>query len=72
MTDLTGLPADLTGLADEFPRFEFATQYTSGGISIVARRKEDCAGPGLYAIVTGDQDELRQVILEDEQSRYRG
>ena len=34
---MTDLPAELSGLAAEFPGYEFATQQTWGGISIIAR-----------------------------------
>ena len=55
---MTGIPAELTGLAAEFPGYEFATQQTWGGISIIARRHGGCARPGLYAVVTDDPDQL--------------
>ena len=61
-----GHPAELTGLAAEFPGYEFATQRTWGGVSIVARRHEGCARSGLYAVVTGDPDEMRRALLEHE------
>ncbi len=63
---VTGAQAELSELAAEFPGYEFATQQTWGGISIVATRQEGCARPGLYAVVTGDLDEMRRVLLEHE------
>lgn len=64
MVRVTGLPAELSELAAEFPGYEFATQQTSGGISIIATRHGGCAQPGLYAVVTGDLDELRRALRE--------
>jgi len=63
---VTGIPAELSGLAAEFPGYEFATQPTWDGISIIARRHGDCARPGLYAVVTDDLDEMRRALLEHE------
>jgi len=70
---VTDLPAELSGLAAEFPDYEFAKQRTWGGISIVARRHGGSARPGLYVVVTADPDEMRRALTEhqsDERSRY--
>jgi hypothetical protein len=64
--------AELIGLAAEFPGYEFATQRTSGGISIIARRHGGCARPGLYAVVTGDLDEMRRALAEHEPLSHQG
>jgi hypothetical protein len=69
---VTGVPAELTGLAAEFPGYDFATQQTWGGISIIARRHEGCARPGLYAVVTDDPDEIRRALLEHERTSHQG
>jgi hypothetical protein len=69
---VTGVPVELSGLAAEFPGYEFATQQTWGGISILARRHGGCARPGLYAVVTGDPDEMRRALLEHEQTSHQG
>jgi hypothetical protein len=69
-TDL--LSQRLSGLAAEFPGYEFATQRTWGGISIIARRHGGCLRPGLYAVVTDDADEMRRALLEHEWSSYQG
>ena len=66
MVRVTGAPADLSELAAEFPGYEFATQRTWDGISIIARRHEGSARPGLYAVVTSDVDEMRRALLEQE------
>ena len=72
MVRVTGAPAELSELAAEFPGYEFATQPTWDGISIIARRHGDCARPGLYAVVTDDLDEMRGALLEHERSGFRG
>ncbi len=69
---VTGVPAELSGLAAEFPGYEFATQQTWGGISIIARRHGGCTRPGLYAVVTDDPDEMRRALLEHERTRPPG
>jgi hypothetical protein len=63
---VTGAPAELSELAAEFPGYEFATQQTWDGISIIARRHGGGARPGLYAVVASDLDEMRRVLLEQE------
>ncbi len=67
---VTGTTAELGELAAEFPGYEFATQQTWDGISIVAMRHGGCARPGLYVVVTGDLDEMRRALLEDERPNY--
>jgi hypothetical protein len=68
---VTGIAAELSGLAAEFPGYEFATQPTWGGISIIARRHGGCTRPGLYAVVTDDLDEMRHVLFEHERSCHQ-
>ena len=65
---MTGIPAELSGLAAEFPGYDFATQQTWDGISIIARCREGCAGPGLYAVVTNSPDEMRRALREHERA----
>jgi hypothetical protein len=69
---LTGVPAELSRLAAEFPGYDFATQQTWGGLSIIARRHEGCARPGLYAVVSDNPDEMRRALLEHEQTSHQG
>ena len=69
---MTGIPAELSGLAAEFPGYDFAVQQAWGGTSIVARRRRGCASPGLYAVVTDDPDEMRQALLEHERDHHQG
>jgi hypothetical protein len=68
---VTGAPAELSGLAAEFPDYEFATQQTWDGIAIIARRQEGCMRPGLYAVVTDDPDEMRHALREYERPSYQ-
>lgn len=72
MVRVTGVPAELSGLAAEFPGYDFTTQQTWDGISIIARRHEGCARPGLYAVVTDDPDEMRRALLEHERTSHQG
>ncbi len=67
-----GVPAELSELAAEFPGYDFATQQTWGGISIIARRHKGRARSGLYAVVTGDPDEMRRALLEHERTSHQG
>jgi hypothetical protein len=69
---VTGAPAELSELAAEFPDYEFATQQTWDGTSIIARRQEGCMRPGLYAVVTDDPDEMRRALREHERPGYQG
>ena len=68
---MTGLPAELGELAAEFPDYDFATQQTWVGRSIIATRREGCAQPGLYAVVTRDLHEMRRALLEQEHEPER-
>ncbi len=63
---VTGAPAELSELAAEFPGYEFGTQQTWDGPSIIARRHGGGARPGLYAVVANDVDEMRRALLEQE------
>ena len=61
-----GVVTDLRELAAEFPGYEFATQRTWDGTAVIARRHGGSGRPGLYAVVTGDLDELRRTLRADE------
>ena len=63
---MTGMATELSGLAAEFPGYEFGTQRTWDGISIVAVRQDGAARPGLYVVVTDDLDEMRRALGEYE------
>jgi hypothetical protein len=63
---VTGVPTELSGLAAEFPDYEFGTQRTWDGISIVAVCHDGAARPGLYVVVTDDLCEMRRALLEYE------
>ena len=68
----TGASAELSELAAEFPGYEFATQPTWEGLSIIALRHGGCARSGLYAVVTNDVDEMRRTLLEHEAAQPPG
>lgn len=57
-------PARLSQLADEFPGYDFSTQRTWEGISLIAVRQVGSARSGLYAVFTADLDEMRRALLE--------
>jgi hypothetical protein len=64
--------ARLSKLADEFPGYDFGTQRTSEGTSIIAIRQDGSARPGLYVVITADLDEMRRALLEGEPARHQG
>ena len=72
MVHVTGIPAELSRLAAEFPGYDFTTQQTWDGISIIARCHEGCARPGLYAVVTDNPDEMRRALLDQERTGHQG
>ena len=56
--------ARLTELAAEFPGYDFSTQRTWEGVSLIAVRQDGSARPGLYAVITADLDEMRRALRE--------
>ena len=54
----------LSELAAEFPGYEFSTQQTWEGISLIAVRQDGSARPGLYVVITPDLDEMRRALLD--------
>ena len=56
--------AMLSKLAAEFPGYEFSTQQTWEGISLIAVRQDGSARPGLYVVITPDLDERRRALLD--------
>ena len=58
--------AGLSKLAAEFPGYAFSTQRTWEGIALIAVRQDGSARPGLYAVITGDLDEMRRALLESQ------
>jgi hypothetical protein len=64
--------ARLSKLADEFPGYDFGTQRTWEGTSIIAIRQGGSARPGLYVVITPDPDEMRRALLEDEPADLNG
>jgi putative acetyltransferase len=61
---VSSVTAGLNELAAEFPGYEFSTQRTWEGISLIAIRLDGSARPGLYAVITADLDEMRTALLE--------
>jgi hypothetical protein len=57
--------AMLSELAAEFPGYEFSTQRTWEGVSLIAVRQDGSERPGLCVVITPDLDEMRRALLED-------
>jgi hypothetical protein len=64
--------AMLSELAAEFPGYEFSTQRTWDGVSLIAVRQNGPARSGLYVVITPDCDEMRRALLESEQGENPG
>ena len=58
--------AGLSELAAEFPGYDFGTQPTWDGTSIIAVRQDGTERPGLCVVITADVDEMRRALLEGE------
>jgi hypothetical protein len=59
-------------LAEEFPAFEFGTQRTWNGVSLVAVRRDGADRAGTYAVVTSDPGEMRRALtLESDRAPAR-
>jgi hypothetical protein len=56
--------AMLSELAAEFPGYEFSTQRTWDGVSLIAVRQKGSARSGPYVVITPDLDEMRRALLE--------
>jgi len=48
--------------AAEFPAYDFGTQRTSQGISLVAVHRGGADQPGVYAMITPDPAEMRDAL----------
>jgi hypothetical protein len=57
--------AMLSELAAEFPGYEFSTQRTWEGVSLIAVRQKGSARSGLYVVITSDLDEMRRALLDN-------
>jgi hypothetical protein len=62
---LGGLGSLLPRLAAEFPAYEFGTQRTYNGVSLVAVCRDGAARAGTYAVVTSDPGEMRHVLTRE-------
>jgi hypothetical protein len=58
--------AGLSELAAEFPGYDFGTQRTWDGVSIIAIRQAGSEHPGLCVVITADAGEMRLALLEGE------
>ena len=58
--------AGLNELAAEFPGYDFGTQPTWDGTSIIAVRQDGTERPGLCVVITADVEEMRDALLEGE------
>ena len=56
--------AMLSELSAEFPGYEFSTQRTWEGVSLIAVRQDGSDRPGLCVVITPDRDEMRRALLE--------
>jgi hypothetical protein len=54
----------LSELSAEFPGYEFSTQPTWEGVSLIAVRQKGSARSGLYVVITPDFDEMRRTLLD--------
>jgi hypothetical protein len=57
--------AMLSELAAEFPGYEFSTQPTWEGVSLIAVRQDGSDRPGVCVVITPDLDEMRRALLEN-------
>jgi uncharacterized protein (TIGR03086 family) len=55
----------LSELAAEFPGYEFSTQRTWEGVSLIAVRQDGSDRPGVCVVITPDLDEMRRALLEN-------
>jgi hypothetical protein len=62
---LSGLAA-MSELVAEFPGYDFGTQRTWDGTSIIAVRQAGSERPGPCVVITADVDEMRSALLEGE------
>jgi hypothetical protein len=60
-----GLASLLPRLAAEFPAYDFGTQRTYNGVSLVAVCRDGAAHRGTYAVITSDPGEMRDVLSHD-------
>ena len=60
-----GLGSLLPRLAAEFPAYDFGTQRTYSGVSLVAVCRDGAAHAGTYAVITSDPGEMRHVLTRE-------
>jgi len=64
--------AMLSELAAEFPGYEFSTQRTWDGVSLIALRQAGSDRSGPYVVITPDRDEMRRALLGSEPGEKPG
>lgn len=52
-------------LTDEFPAYEFGTQRTWNGVSLVAVCRDGVDRAGVYAVITRDPSEMRNALTRE-------
>jgi hypothetical protein len=57
--------AMLSELAAEFPGYEFSTQRTWEGVSLIAVHQDGSERPGLCVVITPDLDEMRRALRDN-------
>jgi hypothetical protein len=62
---LRGLGNLLLSLADEFPGYEFGTQRTWNGVSLVAVNRDGADQAGIYIVITPDLGEMRHLLTHE-------
>ena len=62
---MIGEYAMLSELAAEFPGYEFSTQRTWEGVSLIAVRQDGSERPGLCVVITPDLDEMRRALRDN-------
>lgn len=62
----------LPDLAIEFPSYEFSTQQTWDGVSLVAICRDGAVQPGTYVVITSDPGEMRHALASEDDQTPRG
>ena len=60
-----GLGNLLPRLAADFPAYEFGTQRTYSGVSLVAVCRDGADHAGTYVVITSDPGEMRHVLTRE-------
>lgn len=60
--ELHDVASQVARASAEFPGYRIGTQRTYSGFSLVAVRRDGIQQPGVYAVITDDLAELRNVL----------